>query len=229
MGAGASVPSDVAACELELTIVAGKDLIAKDGGMFSKATSDPFVKATIGHMVLGQTPHVENNLNPEWNADLCTDTDVSAAAMQGGRAILLEIFDYDAVSGSDPMGVVSIDVADLVDGRPLDKWLDVMPCDGCKKAKGQLHVMSRRGWFSRRARHSEGMATRRKVASSRLEFPGSRGRQRRASRRRTYAGPTAARRRPPSCIYTKLQRSGVSRRDSRTRRARASPRRRLGS
>ena len=140
MGAGASVPSDVAACELELTIVAGKDLIAKDGGMFSKATSDPFVKATIGHMVLGQTPHVENNLNPEWNADLCTDTDVSAAAMQGGGAILLAIFDYDAMSGSDPMGVVSIDVADLVDGRPLDKWLDVMPCDGCKKAKGQLHV-----------------------------------------------------------------------------------------
>ena len=93
MGAGASVPSDVAACELELTIVAGKDLIAKDGGMFSKATSDPFVKATIGHMVLGQTPHVENSLNPEWNADLCTDTDVSAAAMQGGGAILLEIFE----------------------------------------------------------------------------------------------------------------------------------------
>ena len=133
MGAGASVPSDVAACELELTIVAGKDLIAKDGGMFSKATSDPFVKASIGRMVLGQTPHVENSLNPEWNADLCTDTDVSAAAMQGGGAILLAIFDYDAMSGSDPMGVVSINVADLVDGRPLDKWFDVLPCDGCNR------------------------------------------------------------------------------------------------
>ena len=42
MGAGASV-GDIVSGELNLTVVAAKDLVAKDGGMFSKASSDPLV------------------------------------------------------------------------------------------------------------------------------------------------------------------------------------------
>ena len=41
MGAGASV-EDFAGGEVTLTIKGATDLVGKDGGMFSKATSDPF-------------------------------------------------------------------------------------------------------------------------------------------------------------------------------------------
>ena len=138
-GAAASTESDASGCKLELTIFAGKDLVAKDGGMFSKATSGPFVKALIGKHELGKTEWMENNLNPEWNADLCFDTDITHLAVSC-ETLTLAVFDYDAMSGSDPMGVVLINIADFMDGRPVDKWFDIKPCEGCKKTKGQLHV-----------------------------------------------------------------------------------------
>ena len=53
MGAGASaqwgsVPSDVTGGEIDLIVRAGRNLVAKDGGMFTKANSDPFVNVILG-------------------------------------------------------------------------------------------------------------------------------------------------------------------------------------
>ena len=60
MGAGASAaasfPSDLVGGELDITIVEGKDLVAKDGGLFTKASSDPFVMTVSGHVVYVALP-----------------------------------------------------------------------------------------------------------------------------------------------------------------------------
>ena len=54
--------------------------------------------------------------------------------------IALALFDYDACSASDPMGVVALPLEKLLSGTAFDGWLLVQPCDGCRKAKGELHV-----------------------------------------------------------------------------------------
>ena len=139
MGAGASV-GDIVSGELNLTIVAGKDLVAKDGGMFSKASSDPFVKVFVSGAEVAKTAHVSKNLNPEWNATVLTDFIVGPKARKD-PTVRLCVFDYDAMSASDPMGEVVIPLERLLDGRPLDQWFPIQPCEGCKKAKGELHAV----------------------------------------------------------------------------------------
>ena len=60
---------DVLGAEIDLTIVSGKDLVAKDGGgLFTKSkSSDPYVKVMfVGHEY-GKTEVVKKNLNPTWN------------------------------------------------------------------------------------------------------------------------------------------------------------------
>ena len=130
MGAGASV-GDIVSGELNLTIVAGKDLIAKDGGMFTKASSDPFVKVFVGGVEVTKTATISKNLNPEWNATVLTDFIVGPKARKD-PTVRLCVFDYDLMSASDPMGEVVI---------PLDQWFPIQPCEGCKKAKGELHAV----------------------------------------------------------------------------------------
>ena len=57
---------DILGAEIDLTIVGGKDLVAKDGGgLFSKSkSSDPYVRVVyVGHEY-GRTEVVEKNLSP---------------------------------------------------------------------------------------------------------------------------------------------------------------------
>ena len=63
-GAAASTESDASGCKLELTIFAGKDLVAKDGGMFSKATSDPWSGKQQSERCEIQIPQVSWGLCP---------------------------------------------------------------------------------------------------------------------------------------------------------------------
>ena len=55
MGAGASVAGDIVGGELNLTVVAGRDLVAKDGGWVTKGSSDPFVRVFVGGAEVGKT------------------------------------------------------------------------------------------------------------------------------------------------------------------------------
>jgi hypothetical protein len=141
MGAGASASlKSIVSAELDLTVVAGRDLIGKDGGMFSKATSDPFVKVTVGGMDAGNTDVVKKSLSPEWNAKICAGLSIGPKALKA-PIITLGIFDYDACSASDPMGVVTLPLEQLLNGA-FEGWLPVQPCDGCRKTKGELNVVA---------------------------------------------------------------------------------------
>ena len=57
--------------ELDLTVVARRDLIGKDGGMYSKArrSSDSFVKVTVGELDAGKTEVVEKEPQPRVERD----------------------------------------------------------------------------------------------------------------------------------------------------------------
>ena len=68
---------DLIGCEIDLTIVAGRGLVAKDKTFFGKRTSsDPYVKVLYrtfqlgekGKTEFGRTPTISKTLDPTWNA-----------------------------------------------------------------------------------------------------------------------------------------------------------------
>ena len=60
---------DVLGAEIDLTIVSGRNLVAKDGGgLFSKSkSSDPYVRVIFVGQEYGKTEVVKKDLNPTWN------------------------------------------------------------------------------------------------------------------------------------------------------------------
>jgi hypothetical protein len=60
--------SDVIAAEFDIKVVAGRGLIAKDGGglLGGKRTSDPYVVVRY-RKISHQSPHVEDSLDPTWD------------------------------------------------------------------------------------------------------------------------------------------------------------------
>eukprot|EP00854_Cymbomonas_tetramitiformis_P021345 gene21345-25651_t len=101
--------------ELDLTVVAGKDLAAKDKSWFGKGTSDPYVIVSIGKDRLGKTKTIEKNLSPEWNESFkrhFTPSELTPTA-----EIVLSIFDWDMASSDDPMGEVRIKLEALSSGH----------------------------------------------------------------------------------------------------------------
>ena len=108
MGAAASdLAMDFVGAEINLTIIEATSLVGKDGGLFSKATSDPFVKVLVAGEEIARTEHVKKNLSPTWNAKVLTDHKVGPKFRKNPE-IRLCIFDYDVMSASDPMGEVYI-------------------------------------------------------------------------------------------------------------------------
>jgi len=91
--------------ELSLTIIEASHLIGKDGRLFRKATSDPFVKVLIAGEEIAKTEYVSDNLSPKWNAKVLTGYKIGPTFGENSE-IRLCIFDYDIVTAGDPMGEV---------------------------------------------------------------------------------------------------------------------------
>ena len=137
----ASPSDDVDHQVVELSILAGRDLIARDrAGAFklgAKVTSDPYVVCTMGtHQFT--TSVMTKTLNPMWNSR-CTWV-VDDFDPEG--AILLSIFDRDRGSLDDPMGQVRLTLQSLMLPGPSlrDVWYRVEPCRGCSDATGELQL-----------------------------------------------------------------------------------------
>ncbi|KAK3267060.1 hypothetical protein CYMTET_24357 [Cymbomonas tetramitiformis] len=124
--------------ELDLTVVAGKDLAVKDKSWFGKGTSDPYVIVSIGKDCLGQTKTMEKNLSPEWNESFkrhFTPSEFTPTA-----EIVLSIFDWDMASSDDPMGEVRIKLEALSSGHVTERWYRVTGVPNCSKVSGELKV-----------------------------------------------------------------------------------------
>eukprot|EP01045_Picozoa_sp_COSAG04_P022446 COSAG04_NODE_2538_length_3958_cov_13.961389_3_plen_344_part_00 len=92
--------------------------------------SDPYVVLRCGDTV-HKTEVVKKSLDPEWT-DARFQFDASGAGV-----LTAELFDWDRGSKDDPMGRVSVSLAQ-VDGEK--QWLKLQPMPGCKRPKGELFL-----------------------------------------------------------------------------------------
>ena len=90
--------------------------------------SDPYVVLHCGDTV-HKTEVVKKSLDPEWT-DARFQFDASGAGV-----LTAELFDWDRGSKDDPMGRVSVPLAQ-VDGEK--QWLTLQPMPGCKRPKGEM-------------------------------------------------------------------------------------------
>ena len=124
------MPPDLVGGELDVTIRAGRDLVAKDGGMFTKANSDPFVKVLFGGEEVYKTKTIKKNLNPTWNEKMKHNFSLTKNVLdydeerlrRWNPTVVFAIFDYDFVGSNDPMGEVVVELGSLMDGQVRCSW-----------------------------------------------------------------------------------------------------------
>jgi len=135
---------DILGAEVDLTILKGRNLVAKDGSGFLKlgkaSTSDPYIKVTMtgakSDAPLGTTEVVSKNLNPEWNQNF--NFHFLGKQFRPKESLVLTIYDRDRGSADDPMGQVVLKMSDLLHGKVQEDWLPVQPCPGCSKVSGDV-------------------------------------------------------------------------------------------
>jgi hypothetical protein len=133
-----SAERDVIGVEIDVVVKSGKDLVAKDGGLFSKKSSDPYVKIQLGSRELSRTPTIEKTLNPVWG-HACKFM-LAGRELKANSRLVFAIFDRDKASKDDPMGEVSLPIAPLMNGQVSESWHRVANCPGCKNATGELQL-----------------------------------------------------------------------------------------
>jgi len=80
---------------LQLTVLAGKNLMAADRG----GTSDPYVRLRLGDSKEAlKTKVIKKNLNPEWNETF----DLKLERLH--ESLTIECFDYDLMGSDDSLG-----------------------------------------------------------------------------------------------------------------------------
>ena len=98
----------LAGLTINLNIVQGKDLVAKDRGAFgfgAKKASDPFIRIHVNGKQVGYTEKQKKTVNPEWNQELTFNFWAAqvASIMENKKPIELKIFNHDKMSFLDPM------------------------------------------------------------------------------------------------------------------------------
>jgi len=100
---------------MEITILSGSNLIAKDKNFFTrkKLTSDAYAMLYFGSRYVGKTEVIPKTLNPNWNHTFELQISVSdlKQAERGCKDcanLTLHIFDKDILSTDDYMGEVTV-------------------------------------------------------------------------------------------------------------------------
>eukprot|EP00026_Physarum_polycephalum_P005577 Phypoly_transcript_05612.p1 GENE.Phypoly_transcript_05612~~Phypoly_transcript_05612.p1 ORF type:complete len:602 (-),score=84.00 Phypoly_transcript_05612:29-1834(-) len=133
-----SIPTDVSkkllnfvregAGQLLIEVVEGRALAVKD----ISGTSDPYCVLKIGKQI-SKTNIVEKNLDPVWNEAF------SFEIITQMYSFIVEVFDWDALSKDDPMGMVQINMKSLEDENPHDEWYTLVPQKN-EKVSGQIRL-----------------------------------------------------------------------------------------
>lgn len=145
---------------VNVTVVQGKDLTAKDRNVFGKRTSsDPYVSVyhTFSSLInlpsskqhkqqqqqqtkLGQTATVKKNLSPSWNYTIPTALSIPYTHQNENHKLVFKIFDEDKLSSGDCMGVVEIPIAfQESSSAAAAVWYDV-PKTSAKNASGKIQI-----------------------------------------------------------------------------------------
>jgi len=130
-----------------LHIERGEGLVAKDFNWFAtkQHSSDPYVKIVRQGKELGRTRIMMKDLDPHWDEEFR----LSIGAEEGNEVVLgnidigpleLQIFDNDALTEDDCMGVVTVPLS-LSSNEIGFQWYFVSPGEGklyCKSASGRI-------------------------------------------------------------------------------------------
>jgi hypothetical protein len=130
--------------EIKVTILEGRNLVAKDKNIWGRhTTSDPYVKVFHGPNKMGKTSIIKKTLEPVWKSQYFK-LSVVPRALEVYRTVECSIFDHDNLSSDDPMGTVFVPLPVQRNIRPRPEWYPVEKGEGdnyCKNAKGELKVL----------------------------------------------------------------------------------------
>jgi hypothetical protein len=134
---------DTDCLELCVTIHEGKDLVAKDKSFWSqKTSSDPYVKVFHGSRKLGKTPIIMKTLNPVWENPQILRLNVVPRLLDVYSSVECKIFDHDALSSDDSMGVCYVKIPTKLNSKETD-WYPVEKGEGddfCRNATGKMKI-----------------------------------------------------------------------------------------
>lgn len=121
---------------LSITIEKAENLMIADYDVGGLASSDPYVKATVGDYTK-RCKTITNNLYPVWNEKL----DKIPLDPHGSTILHLEVFDHDLIGDDDSLGYFEINFANLRWNKPVKFKLEL---DGSDKEESYLYIKLRR-------------------------------------------------------------------------------------
>jgi len=118
-----------------LNVISGKGLVVRDKSLFSKGSSDPYVRIlSTREFELAHTKVVSKSLDPSWNESFEWEMDGNDKP-----EITLALFDKNAQIDKS-MGKVTVRLSDLVAVWPKDSEWPVEKCVGAEDASGSLRL-----------------------------------------------------------------------------------------
>ena len=115
---------------LTVRVYEAKDLPCRD----ALSPSDAYAVVQCGEDEF-TTEVVNNDNDPTWDEAYnfrCYGTD---------SMLYLHLFDHDAVTKHEPMGVVEVSLDEIGRTERLDEWFLLEPCEGCPVAGGEVRLM----------------------------------------------------------------------------------------
>ena len=131
--------------EINVHVIAGRDLVAKDKNIFGRKTSsDPYVKVYHGSRYINKTKIIYKTLNPIWEDSNNFKLQIPKETLNLSHVIECHIFDNDLLSDDDSMGIVYIPIP-TQHNLKVTKWYKVetgpkYSQDYCKNPTGDLYV-----------------------------------------------------------------------------------------
>ena len=114
--------------EIELSLVQGRDLVAKDsGGLLGKKSSDPYAVIFWGGEERGRTQIIEKTVNPGWNSTFkfkfeSNNMEQLLTAEPKYSTLDIVVFDNDKVGQDDPLGTVTIPLSFTNNPTSVASW-----------------------------------------------------------------------------------------------------------
>ncbi|XP_070536407.1 extended synaptotagmin-2-like isoform X3 [Ptychodera flava] len=114
---------------LRIGVEEAKNLMKKDIAVFSKGSSDPYCILHVGGQKF-KTETISSTVNPKWEKYFEAIVDEPL-----GQVVDIELWDEDKGSKDESLGVLSVDIEDIVTKGYIDTWL---PLEEAKT--GQIHL-----------------------------------------------------------------------------------------